>query len=232
MVDVQHRSGATRRARLDRAAAMLQRVGIADARASLNRHCHQLSGGIRQRVAIAMALLSRPALLIADEPTSALDATTRTQILALLQELQEEVGCAVLYVSHHLGEIAQICDDVVVMYAGEVVERAGVRELFTRPAHPYTRGLLECDPARHERGDLAAGDGEHGIRGERRREERRLPTIPGSVPDLVELPRGCVFAARCGEVLGRCLEEAPRRRAVASDHTAACHLVDPGSSAG
>jgi len=211
MLDVQHRSTADRREKLERAATMLARVGIADARASLDRYCHQLSGGMRQRVAIAMALLSRPALLIADEPTSALDATTRAQILALLRELQEEIGCAVLYVSHHLGEIAQICDDVVVMYAGEVVERASVRQLFAGPAHPYARALVECDPARHERVDP----------------HPHLPTISGSVPDLVELPRGCVFAPRCPAVFARCREEAPRRRDVGPDHTAACHLIEP-----
>jgi peptide/nickel transport system ATP-binding protein len=218
MLDVQHRSLARRREKRERAAAMLSRVGIADARASLDRYGHQLSGGMRQRVAIAMALLSRPALLIADEPTSALDTTTRAQILALLRELQEEIGCAVLYVSHHLGEIAQICDDVTVMYAGEVVERAGVRALFSRPAHPYSRALLECDPARPAGTAEEPGD-------------RLLPTIPGSLPDLVDLPAGCVFAPRCPHAFGRCLEESPRLRGVArespaSQHRAACHLEE------
>jgi peptide/nickel transport system ATP-binding protein len=209
MLDVQHRVTAGRREKLERAAAMLARVGIADAQASLERYCHQLSGGMRQRVAIAMALLSRPGLLIADEPTSALDATTRAQILALLRELQQEIGCAVLYVSHHLGEIAQICDDVVVMYAGEVVERASVRQLFASPAHPYSQALLDCDPARHDR-----------------QSQRRLSTIPGLVPDLIELPRGCVFAPRCPAAFARCRDEVPRPSVVASDHTAACHLVE------
>jgi oligopeptide/dipeptide ABC transporter ATP-binding protein len=218
MLDVQHRSTASRREKRERAAAMLSRVGIPDAPASLERYCHQLSGGMRQRVAIAMALLSRPALLIADEPTSALDTTTRAQILALLRALQEEIGCAVLYVSHHLGEIAQICDDVVVMYAGEVVERASVRRLFTVPAHPYSRALLECDPARHERPDPGRGDPG--------RAHPHLPTIPGSIPHLVDLPRGCVFAPRCPAVFARCHEEAPRQREVAPEHTAACHLTE------
>jgi oligopeptide/dipeptide ABC transporter ATP-binding protein len=218
MVDVQHRSTVSRREKRDRAAAMLARVGIADARPSLDRYCHQFSGGMRQRVAIAMALLSRPALLIADEPTSALDTTTRAQILALLRELQEEIGCAVLYVSHHLGEIAQISDEVVVMYAGEVVERAGVRQLFAGPAHPYSRALLDCDPARHDRLDPG-------------RSHPHLPTIPGSLPDLVDLPRGCVFAPRCPAVFARCHEELPRRREVAREHTAACHLAEPAEGA-
>lgn len=212
MLGVQHRSKASRREKRERAAAMLARVGIADARASLERYCHQLSGGMRQRVAIAMALLSQPALLIADEPTSALDTTTRAQILALLRELQEEVGCAVLYVSHHLGEIAQICDDVVVMYAGEVVERTSVRRLFTVPTHPYSQALLDCDPARHERPE---------------RSHPHLATISGMVPDLVELPRGCVFAPRCPAVFARCHEEAPRQHGVTPEHTAACHLAEP-----
>jgi oligopeptide/dipeptide ABC transporter ATP-binding protein len=211
MLDVQHRSGASRRVKRERAAAMLRRVGIADAEASLGRFSHQLSGGMRQRVAIAMALLSKPALLVADEPTSALDTTTQAQILALLRELQEEVECAVLFASHHLSAIAQLCGDVVVMYAGEVVERAGVRELFAHAAHPYTRALLECDPARHERG------------------ARHLPTIPGSIPDLVELPRGCVFASRCPEAFDRCRSEVPDRHEVAPDQRASCHLVERGA---
>jgi oligopeptide/dipeptide ABC transporter ATP-binding protein len=213
MLDVQHRSTAGQHEKLARAAAMLARVGIADAQASLERYSHQLSGGMRQRVAIAMALLSRPGLLIADEPTSALDATTRAQILALLRELQQEIGCAVLYISHHLGEIAQICDDVVVMYAGELVERASVRQLFASPAHPYSRALLDCDPARHERQSTL-----------------RLPTIPGQVPDLVALPRGCVFAPRCPAAFARCGEEVPRPGAAASGHTASCHLIESAES--
>ena len=210
MVDVQHRAAATRREKRRRAAAMLARVGIADAEAVLDRYAHELSGGMRQRVAIAMAMLSRPALLIADEPTAALDTTTKAQIIALIRELQEEAGCAVLLVSHHLGAIARLCDEVVVMYAGEVVERAAVRELFRRPSHPYTRALLECDPSRpavsgHQRG--------------------RLPTIPGTLPDLHALGPGCVFASRCPEALERCRLEAPPWRSLSGSHGANCHLL-------
>ena len=146
---------------------MLARVGIPDPESRLGQYLHEFSGGMRQRIAIAMALMAEPALLVADEPTTALDATLEVQIIHRLRELQKDFHCSILFISHHLGVIAELCDRVVVMYAGEVVEQGTVRDVFHRAAHPYTRKLLECDPA-----SIAQAT-------------RDLPTIPGDIPDLV-----------------------------------------------
>ena len=146
---------------------------------------------MRQRIAIAMALLAGPDLLIADEPTTALDVTLEAQIIHLLRELRQELAGSILFVSHNLGLIAELCDEVVVMYAGEVVEEGTVYDLFHRPGHPYTRALLTCDPASAE-----ATEGE-------------LATIPGEVPDLIRPPQGCVFAPRCPHAFQHCREAAP-----------------------
>ncbi len=209
MGDVQHRSAASRSAKKARSRKMLERVGIPDPEAQMRRYPHHLSGGMRQRVAIAMALMAEPALLIADEPTTALDATLEVQIIHRLQELQRDSGCSILFISHHLGVIAELCDAVVVMYAGEVVESGATREVFRDPHHPYTRKLLECDPARIAQ------------------RTRNLPVIEGSLPGLERLPRGCIFSERCVERLARCAEERPRFSG--SSHQAACHLLDPAS---
>ena len=206
MADVQHRSSSGRPAKDARSLKMLERVGIPDPGVQLQRYPHHLSGGMRQRVAIAMALMAEPALLIADEPTTALDATLEVQIIHRLQELQREFGCSILFISHHLGVIAELCDEVVVMYAGEVVETGPLRDVFQRPQHPYTRKLLECDPARIAQ------------------RTRELPVIEGSLPSLVDLPAGCIFRSRCSESLPRCRVERPR---LSGDrHRAACHLPD------
>jgi oligopeptide/dipeptide ABC transporter ATP-binding protein len=209
MADVQHRSAAGRSAANSRSQHMLERVGIPDPESQLHRYPHQLSGGMRQRVAIAMALMAEPALLIADEPTTALDATLEVQIIRRLQELQRDIGCSVLFISHHLGVIAELCDAVVVMYAGEVIESGATRDVFRDARHPYTRRLLACDPGR-----IA----------ERARD---LPVIAGSLPDLANLPRGCVFQERCTERIARC--EADRPRLSGHGHLAACHLPNPAS---
>jgi oligopeptide/dipeptide ABC transporter ATP-binding protein len=161
---------------------------------------------MRQRVAIAMALMAEPSLLIADEPTTALDATLEVQIIQRLRELQHDFACSILFISHHLGVIAELCDEVVVMYAGEVVERGAVREVFRAPRHPYTQKLLECDPARIAQ------------------RTQDLPVIPGSLPNLVSLPGGCIFRERCAQSLPRCVSERPRLTGVS--HQAACHLQD------
>ncbi|MEA2782499.1 MAG: peptide/nickel transport system ATP-binding protein [Rhodospirillaceae bacterium] len=191
MIDIQYRRTDSRAAKRRRAIDMLKRVRIADPERRFDRYPHEFSGGMRQRVAIAMALMAEPALLIADEPTTALDATLEIATIELLKKLQREIGCAILFVSHHLGVIAELCDRVNVMYAGEVVESGGVRSVFRAPQHPYTQRLLACDPARvAER-------------------SRRLPTIPGDLPDLVTLPPGCVFAARCPAVFGPCRKAPP-----------------------
>jgi peptide/nickel transport system ATP-binding protein len=189
-----------------RAAAMLGRVGIADAEARLTAYPHQLSGGMRQRVMIAMALLCEPDILIADEPTTALDVTIEAQIVRLIKELHEEFAGSILFVSHSLGLISEICDEVAVMYAGRVVERGPVQSLFARPSHPYTQALLACeiDP-----------DDEPGA---------RLATIKGRLPDLVNVPMGCIFADRCPSRFDKCGEE-PALLFVEAGHDAACWLL-------
>ncbi|NCF51275.1 ATP-binding cassette domain-containing protein [Gammaproteobacteria bacterium] len=205
MTDIQHRDNRSRADKLARAARLLERVGIADPAEQLKRYPHHLSGGMRQRVAIAMALMTEPALLIADEPTTALDATLEVQIIHRLRQLQQDFGCAVLFISHHLGVIAELCDEVVVMYAGEVVETGSTREVFLAPRHPYTRKLLECDPGRIEEST------------------RHLPVIAGKLPDLVDLPKGCVFRSRCDESIDICARKPPELEG--DDHCAACHVV-------
>lgn len=179
MEHIQYRSGLSRAEKHAKSADMLRRVRIPDPEAALKRYPHEFSGGMKQRIAIAMALMMEPALLIADEPTTALDATLEVATIELLRELQGQIGCSVLFISHHLGVIAELCDDVVVMYAGEVVERGTTRQIFYTPEHPYTERLLDCDPA---------------AQSER---SRQLPTIPGEIPDLRTRPPGCIFAARC-----------------------------------
>jgi oligopeptide/dipeptide ABC transporter ATP-binding protein len=206
MSDVQHRSNARRTDRNARSVMMLERVGISDPEAQLKRYPHHLSGGMRQRVAIAMALMAEPSLLIADEPTTALDATLEVQIIHRLKELQREFGCSILFISHHLGVIAELCDEVVVMYAGEVVESGSLREVFLDPKHPYTQKLLECDPAR-----IAEPT-------------RELPVIEGSLPNLVDLPAGCIFRERCSKAVERCVSERPLLSG--SGRQAACHLAE------
>ena len=206
MADVQHRSKASRPEKNSRSVMMLERVGIPDPEAQLKRYPHHLSGGMRQRVAIAMALMAEPSLLIADEPTTALDATLEVQIIHRLKELQREFGCSILFISHHLGVIAELCDEVVVMYAGEVVESGSLREVFKEPRHPYTQKLLECDPARITE------------------PTRKLPVIEGSLPGLVNLPGGCIFRDRCSKAVARCGIERPIMHG--DGHRAACHLPE------
>jgi len=196
-----------------RAIEMMRRVGIPDPESRIVQYPHQFSGGMRQRASIAMALLMDPVLLIADEPTTALDVTMEAQIIHLIRELRRELEATIVVVSHNLGLIAELCDEVVVMYAGEVVETGGVREIFHRAAHPYTRALLECDPARE------------------RTRTRRLPVIPGDVPDLHRRPEGCVFAPRCALAMDVCRERQPESFAVSGDgHAASCHLLDLDAS--
>jgi peptide/nickel transport system ATP-binding protein len=207
MVDIQYRGPISAGARRDRAAEMLRKVGIADHHQRLDQYPHQFSGGMRQRIAIAMAMIAGPDLLIADEPTTALDATLEMQIISLMESLQEENHCSILLISHHLAVVAELCHSVVVMYAGEVVERGSVGEVFYRPAHPYTQLLLECDPARmHDTSGV-------------------LKSIPGELPDLTSPPPGCIFAARCPFVFSRCLTERPAEISVSATHAARCHLL-------
>ncbi len=209
MMDILYRTKLTEAEKRARAAEMLQLVGIPDPVERLDEFPHQFSGGMRQRICIAMALMMNPALLIADEPTTALDVTLEAQIIHLLRELKRRFQCSILFVSHNLGLIAELCDEVVVMYAGEVIEQGSVHDLFHNPQHPYTQMLLECDPARIP--ELQA----------------ELPTIGGSVPDLIELPSGCIFAPRCPKAFAPCGQEPPGTYPVNGDHSARCFLVRP-----
>ena len=213
MIDIQYRDALPKAEKKARSVEMLSRVGIPDPESRLDNYPHQFSGGMRQRIAIAMALQAEPALLIADEPTTALDATLEVQIIHRLKDLQHSMGCSILFISHHLGVIAELCDYVIVMYGGEVVERGTVRDIFHRPSHPYTFKLLECDPAR-----IAETT-------------RRLPTIPGEIPDLANLPPGCIFADRCDRRIDLCRQQTPPSTEFAAHHWARCHLASEVSTA-
>ncbi len=184
----------------DQAMQLLQMVGIPDARRRLDDYPHQFSGGMRQRAMIAMALSCNPKLLIADEPTTALDVTIQAQIVDLVKRLQDQLGMAVMWITHDLGVVAEIAHRINVMYAGYIIERGNVRDIYKNTLHPYTMGLLGSLP----RLDEAPGT--------------RLVSIPGLPPDLVLLPKGCPFAARCPYVENHCLEERPLLSEVAGDH--------------
>jgi peptide/nickel transport system ATP-binding protein len=194
-----------------RALEMLERVGISEPRRRMKDYPHQLSGGMRQRVMIAIALACSPQLLIADEPTTALDVTIQAQILALMKDLKQLVGAAIMLITHDLGIVAEVAEHVIVMYAGKKVEEASVEELFRNPKHPYTRGLLGAVPRLGS--SLAGGD-------------LRLSEIPGLVPDLKERITGCIFAERCGFATAICRSLAPRLEAKAPNHLAACHHAE------
>jgi len=190
-----------------RASAMLTRVGVPDAPSRISRYPHEFSGGMRQRVMIAMALLVQPKLLIADEPTTALDATIEAQIVELLRDIRSDISGSIILISHSLGLVADLCDRVIVMYAGKVVESGPVDDVFARPQHPYTEALLACeiDPWQTTESDAP------------------LPRIPGSPPDLVDPPTGCVFAARCPKRFERCVLP-PELKASEDGRTVACWL--------
>jgi peptide/nickel transport system ATP-binding protein len=194
---------------LERAVEMLRVVQIPEPERRANEYPHQLSGGMRQRVMIALALACNPELLIADEPTTALDVTIQAQILDLLKRLQKEFGMGVIMITHDLGVVAESCDRVVVMYAGRKVEEADVVDLFDRPLHPYTRALMASMPAMNTR-------------------SRRLAEIPGMVPAAHELGRGCAFAARCPLANERCRSAAPDLQDVGGGHVVACFAVEEG----
>jgi peptide/nickel transport system ATP-binding protein len=210
MVDIAYRrKGVSKAQKIELAVDMFNRVGIPDPKQRISQYPYQFSGGMRQRAGIAMALLMNPLLLIADEPTTALDVTMEAQIIHLLRELQQEFKATVLLVSHNLGLIAELCDEVVVMYAGEIIEYGDVRRIFYNARHPYTQALLKCDPARIVK------------------RTRFLPTIPGDLPDLNDIPVGCIFAARCDNATARCEKDAPADWEVAVGHGVRCHLLDP-----
>ncbi|MGE0240062.1 MAG: ABC transporter ATP-binding protein [Parvibaculaceae bacterium] len=202
-----HRKASRGEAR-SRALEMLELVQIPDAARRLDSYPHELSGGMRQRVMIAMALACDPSLLIADEPTTALDVTVQAQILRLMVELKARVGAAILLITHDLGVVAETCQRVIVMYAGRKVEEAPVADIFQRPAHPYTQGLLAATPR--------IG----------RKRARRLPEITGMVPSLRDLPRGCAFAPRCAHAVARCHGERPAFRDIGQGQGVACHRAE------
>ncbi len=200
----------TKKQALERTIEMLKLVQIPNAEGRVHHYPHQFSGGMRQRVMIAMALACRPKLVIADEPTTALDVTIQAQILDLLQDMKDRFGMAVMLITHAMGVVAETAQRVVVMYAGKVVEEAPVDELFSNPRHPYTQGLIRSIP----RIDL---DAEH---------KTRLEAIGGSVPILINPTPGCRFAPRCRYAMSICREKEPRLREIAPGHRIACHLGD------
>ncbi|UPJ59883.1 ABC transporter ATP-binding protein [Bradyrhizobium sp. 192] len=201
---VQIHTKASRSDAMAKAQEMLHLVRIADPERHLNSYPYEMSGGMRQRVMIAMALACSPELLIADEPTTALDVTMQSQILRLIVDLKERMGTAVMFITHDLGVVAETCQRVIVMYAGRIIEQATVIDLFARPMHPYTQSLMHSLPDRR-RGRL-----------------RRLPEIPGIVPSLREPIVGCSFAPRCTFAIGICREQTPTLRDVDPGHAAAC----------
>lgn len=197
----------TRKEAFERAVALLSEVHMPAPRQRAREYPHQISGGMRQRAMIAIALACEPNLLIADEPTTALDVTVQAQILKLIRELQEKRHMSVIFISHDLGVISEVCDRVAVMYLGHMVEQAPMEVIFSKPSHPYTQGLLGCIP------DLAQS-------------QENLFTIPGSVPTPINLAPGCPFASRCGFVMDRCRKEMPPFNEVGTGHRAACWLND------
>jgi peptide/nickel transport system ATP-binding protein len=188
--------------------SLLMAVGLPDVERILGSYSHQLSGGMQQRVMIAMALSCSPRLLIADEPTTSLDVTIQAQILKLLRELQKKFDVSVILITHNLGVIAQTCDRLAVLYGGRVAESGSTRELFTHPQHPYTRGLMNAIPHPGTRG-------------------RKMATIPGTVPTNPGAMSGCPFAPRCEFVMQRCSQEVPRLYTLGEDHSSACFLAEP-----
>ena len=205
---VQQHTAVSRREAWDRAVEMLRLVGIPDAKRRAEEHPHQLSGGMRQRVMIAMALSTDPDLLIADEPTTALDVTIQAQILELMRDLRQKNRMAIMLITHDLGVVAEMADEVVVMYAGKVVERADVRTVFGAPHHPYTRGLLLSIPRLNQRVE-------------------RLEVIKGTVPSPLNLPTGCLFKRRCPYRMPVC-DVAPPYQEVAPEHYSRCWLTPAG----
>lgn len=190
---------------------MLRKTGVPRVEHMMKEYPFQLSGGQRQRVMIAMALVCRPKILIADEPTTALDVTIQAQILDLMNELKKDIGTSILFITHDLGVVAEVCDEVVVMYCGRVVEKADVRALFAHPSHPYTKGLLNSIPKLGESVD-------------------ELEAIPGNVPNPKYMPKGCKFAPRCSHAFDKCMEEEPGFYEIEEGHVCRCWLCEKGGA--
>jgi oligopeptide/dipeptide ABC transporter ATP-binding protein len=195
------------RAARQKAIDLLKMVGIPMPEQRVDSYPHELSGGMRQRIMIAMALSCSPRLLIADEPTTALDPTIQAQILDLIRTVQKNTGMSVMYITHDLGVVAETCDRVMVMYAGQIVEKADVADLFTKPSHPYTRGLLKAIPRLNAK-------------------RERLYVIKGMVPHFDDMPVGCPFHPRCPYAYTKCVEQKPPLREIKKDHFAACWGIE------
>ncbi|CAM4474344.1 oligopeptide transport system ATP-binding protein [Paenibacillus endophyticus] len=207
---IKHQNLNKEKARM-RAIEMLQLVGIPNPESRIKQYPHQFSGGMRQRVMIAIALACNPSLLIADEPTTALDVTIQAQIMRVMKDLQEKMGTSIVLITHDLGVVADVCDRVIVMYAGRVVETGTKWEIFHNPQHPYTRGLLRSLP-----------------RLDQRKDEPLIP-IPGTPPDLIKPPVGCSFCARCDEAMKVCVDNDPELHAIkgSDSHASACWMLHP-----
>lgn len=208
----EHRKDMSNEKKKERAIELISLVGISSPEARFGQYPHQLSGGMRQRVVIAIALACDPQILIADEPTTALDVTIQAQILDLLRDLQKKIKTSIIIITHNLGVVANIADRVAVMYGGQLVETAGVRELFYETKHPYTKGLLASIPKSSDKG-------------------KELTAIPGTPPDLMEPPKGCPFAARCTETMVVCQEYVPEETDLKKGHHARCWLLDERAKA-
>ena len=202
-----HQSELSKDQRKTKAVEMLTLVGIPSPESRVKEYPHQLSGGMRQRVMIAMALSCEPDIIIADEPTTALDVTIQAQILELMKKLQKDLGMAIIFITHDLGVVAETCDDVAVMYCGKIVEHGDVKTIFKNPQQPYTIGLLHSIPAY----DSTSGES-----------KGRLTTIEGMVPSLFDLPKGCSFQDRCGYVGDRCRSEEPKLEDMTNGHKVSC----------
>lgn len=202
-----HSAGISRKEAWERGIELLEKVGIPAPEARMRAYPHEMSGGMRQRVMIAIALACNPVLLLADEPTTALDVTIQAQILELMQQIKEETGTSILLITHDFGVVSEFCDRVIVMYAGKVVEQAPLNELLDNPRHPYTQGLLASIPR--------LGDKSH-----------KVKPIKGIVPELHDLPAGCNFCTRCPLADDYCRQVEPDLEEIASDHFVACHKVE------
>jgi len=196
---------------MERALYLMEQVGIPRARERMKDYPHQFSGGMRQRVMIAIALSCDPEILIADEPTTALDATIKAQILDIFRELKQKKEMSILFITHDLGTVAGIADRIVVMYGGRLAEAGTILDVFDQPTHPYTRGLINCLPNISTPGD-------------------RLTPIPGMIPSLINPPSGCIFNPRCEQRLPICSQEEPQEVVISGEHSVSCHLYTPSTT--